>query len=243
MVVVYFDCFSGLAGDMILGTLLDLGFKPEVLKKELRKLDMSGYSINIKKTSYNHVMGTDVHITIDEQHIHRHLSDVTELITKSTLPVEVKKTSCLIFENLAKAESKVHGIKVGDVHFHEVGAVDAIIDIVGSVIGLKLLNIEHIYCSPLPMGTGFVSCDHGILPLPAPATVQLLKNIPVYSDERRQELVTPTGAAIISTVADHFGSMPLMKIQKIGYGAGKTKSEYPNILRVYLGELYKKKKK
>jgi len=240
MVIAYFDCFSGIAGDMILGALIDSGLEVSFLKKELEKLNLSGYKIFTKHVKYNEVTGTDFIVEIEESNTHRHLSDINRLIDSSKLERSIKKTSKQIFYNLAKAESKVHNIDIEDVHFHEVGAVDAIIDIVGSVIGLKKLGIKKIYCSPLPMGAGFVTCAHGLLPIPAPATVEILKGIPVYSDERKQELVTPTGAAIITTVADKFGNMPLMKINKIGYGSGKIKSKYPNLLRIFLGELYKK---
>ena len=240
MVVAYFDCFSGIAGDMILGALIDSGLEVSFLKKELEKLDLPGYKIYTKHVKYNEVTGTDFIVEIKESNTHRHLSDINRLIDSSKLERSIKKTSKQIFYNLAKAESKVHNSDIEDVHFHEVGAVDAIIDIVGSVIGLKKLGIKKIYCSPLPMGAGFVTCSHGLLPIPAPATVEILKGIPVYSDERKQELVTPTGAAIITTVADKFGNMPLMKINKIGYGNGKIKSKYPNLLRIFLGELYKK---
>jgi len=243
MVVAYFDCFSGIAGDMILGALIDAGLEVSVLKKELQKIDISGYKIRTQKISYNNIAGTDVNIDIEETHVHRHLSDINHLIEQSRLDAEIKKLSKKIFYNLAKAESKVHDIAIEEVHFHEVGAVDAIIDIVGSVIGIKKLGITKIYCSPLPMSKGFVSCAHGILPIPAPATVELVKGIPVYSDERKQELVTPTGAAIITTVADQFGNIPMMKVNKIGYGSGKIKSDYPNLLRVFLGELHFNRKK
>jgi len=243
MVVAYFDCFSGIAGDMTLGALIDAGLEVSFLKKELQKLDVSGYKIQTKKISYNNISATDVNIDIKETYEHRHLSDINLLIEESRLDNYVKKLSKQIFYNLAKAESKVHNIKIEEIHFHEVGAVDAIVDIVGSVVGIKKLGITKIYCSPLPMGKGFVSCAHGILPIPAPATVELVKEIPIYSDERKQELVTPTGAAIITTVANQFGNMPLMKIKKIGYGSGKIKSEYPNLLRIYIGELYKKNKR
>ena len=243
MVVAYFDCFSGIAGDMILGALIDAGFKVSVLEKELKKLDLTGYKISVKKVSYNHIAGTDVNIEIKDVHTHRSLSDIERLIKDSELDKKIKQKSISIFQRLGEAESKVHDIPIEKVHFHEVGAVDAIIDIVGSVTGLNSLSIEEVYCSPLPMGKGFVKCAHGVLPIPAPATVGLVKGKPVYSDERKQELVTPTGAAIITTIADGFGNMPLMKIDRIGYGSGKTISKYPNLLRVFLGELYQNKKK
>ncbi len=242
MVVAYFDCFSGIAGDMILGALIDAGFKVSVLEKELKKLDLTGYRIKTQTVSYNHIAGTDINIEIKEVHSHRSLSDIKNLIKNSELEEQIKQKSIKIFQRLGEAESKVHDIPIEEVHFHEVGAVDAIIDIVGSVIGIKNLGIKEVYCSPLPMGKGFVKCSHGILPIPAPATVELVKGIPVYSDERKQELVTPTGAAIITTIADQFGNMPLMKINKIGHGSGKNKSEYPNLLRIFLGEIYHKKK-
>jgi len=243
MVVAYFDCFSGIAGDMILGALIDGGLEVSYLKKELQKLGLSGYNIYTKQVKYNNIAGTDFFVEISKQHTHRNLSDINHIIEKSKLDESVKKLSKKIFYKLAKAESKVHSINIQDVHFHEVGAVDSIIDIVGSVIGIKKLQIKKIYCSPLPLGKGFVSCSHGILPLPAPATVEILKGIPVYSDERKQELVTPTGAAIITTIADKFGNMPLMKINKIGYGSGKIKSNYPNLLRIFIGEILTNKKK
>jgi uncharacterized protein (TIGR00299 family) protein len=243
MVIAYFDCFSGIAGDMILGALADCGLEVSFLKKELEKLGLSGYKIYTKEVKYNNVTGTDFIVEIKETHVHRNLSDINRIINQSKLENSIKKISKQIFFNLAKAESKVHNINIEEVHFHEVGAVDAIIDIVGSVIGFKKLKIKKIYCSPLPLGKGFVACSHGVLPIPAPATVELVKGIPVYSDERKQELVTPTGAAIISTTAYKFGNMPLMKISKIGYGSGKIKSKYPNMLRIFLGEHYLSKKK
>ena len=243
MVVAYFDCFSGIAGDMILGALIDCGLDVSFLKKELEKLDLSGYKIYTKHVKYNEIKATDFIVEIKETSTHRHLSDINQIIENSNLDEGIKKTSKQIFYNLAKAESKVHNSDIEDVHFHEVGAVDAIIDIVGAVICIKKLGIKKIYCSALPMGAGFVTCSHGLLPIPAPATVEILKGIPVYSDERKQELVTPTGAAIITTVAYKFGNMPLMKINKVGYGSGKTKSNYPNLLRIFLGELYSNKKK
>ena len=141
-----------------------------------------------------------------------------------------------IFHRLAVAESKVHNTAIENIHFHEVGAVDSIIDIVGAAIGLKKLNISKIFCSHLPLGTGFVKCEHGVLPVPVPATVELLKGVPVYQTQRKQELVTPTGAVVITTIAETFGEMPEMDITRVGYGTGKTKSKYPNVLRVLLGE-------
>jgi len=236
MTIAYFDCFSGIAGDMILGALIDVGVNETLLKKELQKLPLTGYNLQAKKIQSNHISAIDVTIDVTQDQHHRSLSDITTLITHSTLPPEVKQLSQTIFNNLGKAEAKIHNIPIEDVHFHEVGAIDSIIDIVGSVIGIHLLGIDTIICSPLPLGHGFVSCDHGLLPLPAPATIELLKGVPVYSVDRNQETVTPTGAAVITTLATRFGEMPPMKITNIGYGSGKIPSKYPNLLRIYLGE-------
>ncbi|MFH1100890.1 MAG: nickel pincer cofactor biosynthesis protein LarC [Methanobacteriota archaeon] len=243
MKLLYFDCFSGIAGDMVLGALIDVGVDAKFLLKELKKLPVSGYRIEIKKVTENHIKATDVNILVTKEHDHRHLQDIINLIKSSRLSTKVKKDSIRIFYHLAQAEATVHGIPISKVHFHEVGAVDSILDIVGSVIGIHALAVDRIYCSPLPLGHGFVTCAHGVLPLPAPATVELLKDIPVYSVERNQELVTPTGAAIITMFASHFGEMPLMKVRAIGYGSGKIHSEYPSLLRVFLGEPQQRKKR
>jgi uncharacterized protein (TIGR00299 family) protein len=240
MKIAYFDCFSGIAGDMILGALIDLGVSVPFLKKELKKLPLSGYELQVKSVECNHIAAKDVTVLVKEDQCHRQLSDIIKLLNRSTLPPEVKKLSKTIFMNLAKAEATVHRTSIEDVHFHEVGAVDSIIDIVGATIGLAYLKVQKIYCSPLPLGHGFVSCAHGFLPLPAPATVELLRGIPVYSVDRNQETITPTGAVILRTLATQFGEMPLMKITKIGYGSGKIQSDYPNVLRVFLGDLEKK---
>jgi uncharacterized protein (TIGR00299 family) protein len=220
-----------------------LGVGETVLKKELKKLPLTGYNLSVKKIECNHITATDVTIEVIEDQHHRSLSEITDIINKSSLQPKVKKLSQNIFTNLGKAEAKIHNVDIEEVHFHEVGAVDSIIDIVGSVIGVTLLGIETIICSPLPLGHGFVSCEHGLLPLPAPATVELLRGIPVYSVDRDQETVTPTGAAVITTLASRFGEIPLMKINHIGYGSGKLPSTYPSLLRVFLGELEKKSSK
>ena len=239
MTIAYFDCFSGIAGDMILGALIDLGLDINELKNELKKLNISGYEIDVKNIEKNHITGKDVYITVKEKQHHRSLSDINNLIENSSLDVEVKELSKKIFLKLGKAESKIHNVDINEVHFHEVGALDSIIDIVGSAIGFKKLGIKDVFCSHLPLGKGFVKCSHGTIPIPAPATIELLKNIPVYQTDTNHEMVTPTGAAVITTVANNFGDMPLMKIKKVGYGAGKIDNEHPNLLRIFLGELEK----
>jgi uncharacterized protein (TIGR00299 family) protein len=237
MNIAYFDCFSGICGDMILGALINLGLDINYLKKELEKLNFSGYEIDVKKVEKNHISSSDVYITVKKDQHHRSLTDINKLIDDSSLDEDVKKTSKEIFLKLGEAESKIHNTSIDKIHFHEVGAVDSIIDIVGAVIGLKKLGVEQVFCSHLPLGNGFVRCSHGIIPIPAPATVELLKDIPVYQTDIDHEMVTPTGAAVITTVADSFGEMPLMKIKKVGYGSGKIKSEKPSLLRVFLGEI------
>jgi uncharacterized protein (TIGR00299 family) protein len=242
MVVAYFDCFSGISGDMTLGALLDLGMNITDFQNEIKKLQLTGYTIDIKQITRQNIAATDVYITLKDCQPHRSYQDIKQIITQSTISEKIKRTSINIFEQLAKAESKIHKIHFEKVHFHEVGAIDSIIDIVGTVILLDYYKIKKIYSSALPLGKGFVDCAHGKLPVPAPATVELVKHIPVYQTDRQQEMVTPTGAAIIKTLATVFGDMPQMKISKIGYGSGKIESSYPNLLRIYLGELDKKRK-
>jgi len=237
MTIAYFDCFSGIAGDMILGALIDLGVDSEYLKKELKKIDISGYKFEVQTVEKNHINATDVIITVNEKQQHRNLADINEIINKSKLASNVKELSKKIFYRLAKAESKIHNISIKKVHFHEVGAVDSIIDIVGTVIALKKLKIKQVFCSKIPLGSGFTKCSHGVIPIPAPATVELLKNVPVYQTDAKHEMVTPTGAAVITTLTNKYGKMPSMKIKRIGYGAGKIKSKKPSLLRIFLGEL------
>jgi uncharacterized protein (TIGR00299 family) protein len=245
MNIAYFDCFSGIAGDMIIGALIDLGVEIEFLKNELKKINLSGYKINVNKVEKNHITGIDVYIKVEKPQQYRSYSDIKKLIKNSSLDNEIKKNSIKIFQKIAQAEGKIHSIPTDKVHFHEIGAIDSIIDIVGAIICITKLELKEIYCSPLPLGKGFVKCAHGLIPIPAPATVEILKKTPIYQTNRKQELVTPTGAAIITTIAKKFGENPSMKINKIGYGAGKTKSIYPNLLRILLGEIenIKKEKK
>lgn len=236
MTVAYFDCFSGLCGDMILGALFDLGLDEEYFKKEIQKLNISGYSLEVQQVEEKHISAKDVIIAVENDQPHRSFNDIRSLIHQSTLDKTIKKTSEEIFFRLAKAEGKIHNISYEEVHFHEVGAVDSIIDIIGAVIGIQKLGIKQVICSPLPLGKGFVTCAHGLIPIPAPATIELLKNTPVYQTDRSQELVTPTGAAIITTIAKTFQDMPVMQIEKIGYGTGKIKSKYPSLLRIIVGK-------
>jgi uncharacterized protein (TIGR00299 family) protein len=239
MRIAYFDCFAGASGDMILGALVDAGLEPDALKAQLAGLHLTHYDIQAQAVNKKGIGGSQVLVAVDQDHHHhhqRHLSDIQEIIEKSDLTPSVQQKSIQIFTRLAQAEAKVHRTNIENIHFHEVGAVDAIIDVVGAVSGLQLLKIEAVFCSPLHVGTGTVECAHGTLPVPAPATAELIKGLPVYSTGVAGELLTPTGAAILTTLATDFGPMPAMKIGTIGYGAGTAEPSIPNLLRVVIGE-------
>ena len=238
MKIAYFDCFSGASGDMILGALLDAGLPLVLLKRELAKLGLSHYDVQVEEVTKKGLSGSQAVVTIEQDHHdhhHRHLSDIVEIIEQSSLDSDIKQDSINIFTRLANAEAKVHGTSVEEIHFHEVGAMDAIIDVVGAVIGLKALGIKKIICSPLHVGTGTIECAHGVLPVPAPATAELLLGKPVYATGVQGELVTPTGAAILTTLADGFGPMPTMTVERIGHGAGTADRSISNLLRLSVG--------
>ncbi|MDP2682344.1 MAG: nickel pincer cofactor biosynthesis protein LarC [Deltaproteobacteria bacterium] len=237
MKTAYFDCCSGISGDMVLGALIDMGLDIKILRRELSKLHISNYSISASKARRHHITGTSFKVRFKESRHHRTFTDIKNLINKSKLSVKTKELSISIFFNLAKAEAKVHGCKVDEVHFHEVGAVDSIVDIVGTAIGMEQLEMENVYASPLPLGSGWVETAHGRMPVPAPAALELLRGVPVIPSPVKSELTTPTGAAIIKTIAKGFGNMPQMKMEKIGYGIGTRDFEQiPNILRIVTGE-------
>ena len=240
MKVAYFDCFAGASGDMILGALMDAGLELELLKGELAKLHLTHYDLQVKKVAKRGIGGSQALVSVDEDHHHhhhRHLHDIEEIIDKSDLKESIKRKSIEIFTRLAEAEAKVHQTTIEQIHFHEVGAMDAIIDVVGAVAGLAALGIEKVYCSPLHVGTGTVECAHGTLPVPAPATAELIRGKPIYSTGVEGELLTPTGAAILTTVSSGFGPMPSMTLEEIGYGAGTSEPAIPNLLRVAIGEV------
>lgn len=240
MKTAYFDCFSGISGDMILAALLDAGLDEACFRTELAKLPDIKFDLKISEVVKHGISAADVDVIIYEDHHHRRLKDIEDIINRSELSDGVKSGAINVFRRLADAEAKVHGTTPDDVHFHEVGAVDAIVDITGTIIGLEMLGIEKVFASPLPMGHGFVKAAHGIIPIPAPATVELLSGIPVYSTGIEGELVTPTGAALISTIASGFSGIPAMTLQKSGYGAGKKDFGIPNVLRVLIGETAEK---
>lgn len=236
MRIAYFHCFAGISGDMILGALVDAGLDFEELQADLAKLPLKDYKLQMEKVSKQGIGGTKIHVIAEEGHVHRHLKDIREIIANSTLPEAVQEKSIEIFTRLAEAEAKVHQTSVDHIHFHEVGGVDAIIDIVGAVIGLWRLGVEQVYASPVHTGLGFTECAHGIIPVPAPATLELLQGVPVYSQRIEKELVTPTGAAILTAYCQDFGELPVMRIECIGSGAGDLDLMIPNLLRLIIGE-------
>lgn len=240
MKTAYFDCFSGASGDMILGALLEAGLDLGHLSRELEKLGLSHYRLRSEQVTRAGFKGTHFIVETKDSHHHHHshrnLAEIEKIINKSDLDEAIKAKSVHIFRNLAQAEALVHNTEVDQVHFHEVGALDSFIDIVGAVIGMRALGIEKVYCSPLHVGRGYVQCHHGILPVPAPATAQLLKGVPFYSSQVEGELLTPTGAAILTTMASAFGPMPQMVVNQIGYGAGSRQLPVPNLLRLFVGE-------
>lgn len=236
MRTLYLDCFAGISGNMLLGALIDLGLPEDRLREELSSLNVKGYELIVKRVEKQGISATYVDVKTDRGHHHRHLPDIYKIIDNSGFNDIVKETSKKVFWRLAEAEAKVHGTTPEHIHFHEVGAVDAIVDIVGGVFGLNYLGIEQIYASRLTTGTGFVQCSHGLMPVPAPATAELLTGIPYIPGEIAKELVTPTGAALLSTLAVKCGSLPEGFItEQIGYGAGTWDLDIPNVLRAFLG--------
>lgn len=306
MRVLYFDCFSGISGDMTLGALLDLGLEQDVFLNELKKLNVTGYSVEIRKVVKNGISGTDVKVILDDEeinHIHchenaehnttdfndyekvneskyisnnnenecyshaqthshshlehehcehthshshshsqpeRNLADIENIINMSELKPRVKVMSTTIFREIARAEAKVHGKEINEIHFHEVGAIDSIVDIIGACICIDMLGVERIYASELHDGKGFVKCAHGLLPVPVPAVMEMLcdSNIPLITEDVSCEMVTPTGMAILKMTCSSFGKMPPLSIERTGYGMGKRDTGRFNALRAVVGTLY-----
>ena len=237
MKTLYFDCFAGSSGDMILGAMVAASVDPRALTEQLSLLGVHGFEIDFATVNRSGISCTHARVHTAHEHAHRHLSDILKIIYYSRLNETVKERAAKIFSRLAEAESKVHNEPVEHIHFHEVGALDAIVDIVGAAICFELLGIERFVCSPLHLGSGTVEMDHGRFPVPPPAVVELLKGAPVYSTDIVGELVTPTGAAIITTVCSEFGPLPGLKLESSGYGAGTREYEgFPNALRVLIGD-------
>ncbi|MDD2735049.1 MAG: nickel pincer cofactor biosynthesis protein LarC [Desulfuromonadaceae bacterium] len=238
MNILYLDCYAGISGDMTVAALLDLGVPLEHLQTELAKLQLPQGSceLSTSRTERQHIAALKFDVAVKDIHTHRHYAGIDAMIAESGLSGKVKETARKIFRRLAEAEALVHGVAIEEVHFHEVGAVDSIVDIVGTAICLEYLGVEAIYSGALPLGSGFVETAHGRLPVPAPATVELLKGLPVHGDCGPGERVTPTGAAIVAALASGFGKQPAMMLEKTGSGAGgKDFPDCPNILRAFLG--------
>jgi pyridinium-3,5-bisthiocarboxylic acid mononucleotide nickel chelatase len=267
MKTLYFDCFSGISGDMTIGALLDLGLDFEYLKAELKKLPVEGYELKAGRVvrsnlsamkfdvevegdtghdhgHHDHGHGHDHHdhhhhhpASHKQSHFHRKASEILQMISQSSIQPNAKRIATNIFTKLAISEGKVHNIRPEDVEFHEVGAVDSIVDCVGSAIGFDALGVERFFCSAINVGSGFIHCQHGVMPVPAPATADLLRNATIYSKYANTELVTPTGAAILAAVVDRFGSLENFVTDRIGYGAGtKEFADFPNCIRLMLGK-------
>ncbi len=236
MRTLYFDCFAGASGNMILGALIALGVDQELLNRELEKLDISDFQLLVTDVDRSGIAAKHLEVKVPHENVHRHLHHIESIIAKSSLGEVVKGRALAIFTRLAGAEAKIHGIDVQKVHFHEVGAMDAIIDVVGSCIAFEILGIERFACSRIHVGSGFAEMAHGKFPVPPPAVSELLSGIPIYSTEIVGELITPTGAAIISTVCDSYGTIPEMVVEQTSYGAGtRVYDRFPNVLRVMIG--------
>ncbi|HOA73037.1 MAG TPA: nickel pincer cofactor biosynthesis protein LarC [Phycisphaerae bacterium] len=240
MRIAYFDCFSGASGDMILGACISAGVDAEALRGDLTALNVPGFTLEARPIRKQGFAATQIEVVVDPvvDKPHRHLSHIRQIIEQSQLSAPVRERALAIFTRLAEAEAAVHGTTIEKVHFHEVGALDAIVDIVGASLALERLGIERVLCSPIPTGSGTVTCDHGVMPVPAPATAELLKGVPLAACDEVGELTTPTGAAILTTLASDFGTLPPMRVERIGIGAGRRDGQKrANILRLFVGEL------
>jgi uncharacterized protein (TIGR00299 family) protein len=242
MKIISYDCFSGISGDMNLGAMIDLGVEKSFLVNELNKLNLKGWELEVKKDQRHGITGTKVTVNqTRHEHAHRHMSDIEKIINDSELDSATKELSKKIFMKIAVAEAKVHNTTIDHVHFHEVGAIDSIIDIVGAAICFNSLGIDGVHVSTVELGSGFVKCDHGKLPVPAPATVEIIKGIPAKKGGVDFEATTPTGAAILAALGTDFSTGLQLKIEKTAYGVGqKENHDVPNLLRVFLGEVISK---
>jgi uncharacterized protein (TIGR00299 family) protein len=234
--ILFYDCFAGISGDMNLGALVDLGVDPDYLSRELEKLNIEGFRLEVGRDMRKGISGTKVTVVVDhpENERHRHLSHIEQLINASSLSDNIKTTSLAIFNRLAEAEARVHNISKEEVHFHEVGALDSIADIVGAAICQAYLEVDEIQASPVQLGSGFVKCAHGMMPVPAPATAEIVADIPVRTGLVDYEATTPTGAAILAATVDRFVNGMDLVVHKTGYGIGQRDGEIPNVLRVHL---------
>jgi pyridinium-3,5-bisthiocarboxylic acid mononucleotide nickel chelatase len=243
--ILYYDCFAGISGDMNLGAMIDLGVDPDHLREQLRRIEIGPYEIRVARDQRRGIFGTKLDVLLPSGesapaahgHGHRSFRDIAGLIEKSNFSDGVKSTSLKIFTKIARAEAKIHGHSIDEVHFHEVGAIDSIVDVVGAAICLEVLNVDKILSSPVQVGGGYVKCAHGMLPVPAPATAEILTGIPIRSGMVPFETTTPTGAAILAATAWGFADRVDFTPLKIGYGIGQRDTDVPNVLRVFLGEM------
>ena len=240
MKIAYFDCFSGISGDMTLGAFLDAGLNPRALKRELGKLKLSGYEIRTRRVRRGSITGTKFDCILkpsrSARHGHATLKHILSLIQRSALSKSVKERACGIFLTLGRAEGRIHGSRLESVHFHEVGNLDSIVDIVGTAIAADELGIERFYSAHPPLGMGRIATQAGVMPVPSPAALEILKGVPIRASNAESELVTPTGASILRTLVSSFGPMPSMRVDRIGYGAGSADpEEMPNMLRMVIG--------
>jgi uncharacterized protein (TIGR00299 family) protein len=236
MVTAYIDCVAGASGDMLLGALVDAGLSVDELENKLASLHLSGFQLEIQQVQKNHIRAIQMKVAVTDEKTERHLPEILEIIHNSDLPVEIQTKADRVITLLGEIEARIHTMELNQVHLHELGGIDTIVDVVGFILGLDLLNIEELIVSPLPLGRGFVPSSHGKIPIPAPATLELLKGIPVYGLEIDKELVTPTGAALLTSLASSFGPIPPMEISVVGYGAGSRDLPIPNFLRVLMGK-------
>lgn len=236
MKIAYFDCIAGASGDMILGALLDAGLSEQELRARLAGLHLAGFDLDVHRVVKNGFSATKVDVIVSDGVPARHLADIEAIVTQSELPQHIREKAIAIFRRLGEVEAGIHGVPLEQVHLHELGGVDTIVDVAGALVGLDALGVERVYASPLPLGRGFARGAHGKFPLPAPATVALLKGVPVTGSELEMELVTPTGAALLVSLAESFGPIPAMTLTAVGYGAGGWDLPIPNVLRLLVGE-------
>lgn len=236
MKIAYFDCIAGASGDMILGSLIDAGLPVQTLTEKLSALHLDDFSLEISQVSKNSISATHVEVRVKDDVPERHLPQINAVVEQSDLPDHIKETAIAIFRRIGECEAKIHSSQLDHVHLHELGGVDTIVDVVGALVGLDALGVEAVYASPLPLGRGFINAAHGKIPLPAPATVRLLEGVPIVGSDIDRELVTPTGAAILSHLVNRWGDIPPMTLTGSGMGAGGWDLPIPNVLRLLLGE-------
>jgi pyridinium-3,5-bisthiocarboxylic acid mononucleotide nickel chelatase len=236
MKIAYFDCPAGISGDMLLGAIVDCGVSIKEIKEYLELLPINGFEISEKRVNKAGLVSTQVEVLVQDRERERRLAEILTLVQESQLPEKIKDKALGVFQRIGSVEAKIHGLNVENIHLHELGGLDTIIDVVGVLLGMDLLDIDRVFASPLPLGTGVIQSAHGTIPLPAPATLALLEGVPIVGSEFNYELVTPTGAALLTNLVHEFGIIPTMRLLKTGYGAGKRDLPIPNVLRLLIGE-------